>query len=157
MATLVFSLLLILEPGGASSRPAPSPVPTIDWPDFFASVSIQGVVFSDRVKALEGHRVRLRGYSVTQPSLPGAVFLTRIPFVESDPHGPGSELDVPFDAVGVVWRSTLTLPPVPKHPTVEGTLRLGNRTLGDSIVVLTLEDAVPVYPKSSAKEDPKPR
>src|SRR5262245_16630785 len=157
MNTLVLSILLVLEPGGAAGhRPAAPPPPTIDWPDFFETVSNQGVVFSDRLKAMEGTRVRIRGYSVAEPPKAGALLLTRIPFAESDPNAPGEELDVPFDTVGVVWRTGIALPAVPARPTIEGTLRLGNRTLGDQIVVLTLEDAVPVYPKAAAKSS-KPR
>lgn len=145
MTNLLLSILLVLGPGGAAGRPAPAP-PTIDWPEFFASVSTtQGVVFSNRLKALEGERVRLRGYSVTKPPIPGALLLTRIPYAESDPHQDGDELDLPYDAVGVVWRKAIAVPPVPRYPTVEGVLRLGNRTLGRQIVVVILEDAVPVY------------
>lgn len=155
--TVVLSLLLILEPG-ASRRPAPAlPPPEISWASFFASVTTQGVIFSEQLKALEGQRVRLRGFSVVNPPLPGGLVLTRIPFVESDPHGPGAELDLPFDAVGVVWRETIALPPVPRRPTVEGTLRLGNRSLGGQIVVMTLEDAVPVFAPKSASGSSKSR
>lgn len=35
---------------------------------------------------------------------------------------------------------------VPKRPTLEGTLRLGSRRLGDESVILVLEDAVPWLP-----------
>ncbi len=147
MTNLVLSLVLILEPG-AAGRPASLSPATIDWPDFFASVSTQGVVFSDRLKALDGKRVRLRGFSVTHPPVPGGLLLTRIPFVESDPHEEGSELDLPFDAVGVLWRKGIALPPVPGRPTIEGTLKLGNRDLGGQIVALAVVDAVPAVPRA---------
>jgi hypothetical protein len=75
--------------------------------------------------------------------VPGGLLLTKSSF--SDPHAV-DETDVPFDAVGILWRTGIALPPVPARPTIEGTLRLGNRTLGEQVVVLTLEDAVPVYP-----------
>ena len=143
MTPLVLSFVMILGPG-AAGRPASSSPPTIDWPEFFASVSTQGVVFSDRLKSLDGKRVRLRGYSVTHPPVRGGLLLTRIPFVESDPHEEGSELDLPFDAVGVVWREGIALPPVPARPTIEGVLALGNRDLSGQIVALALVDAVPV-------------
>ncbi len=148
MTTLILSVLLILEPG-AARRPAssaPEP-PTIDWPELFASVTVRGVVYSDRIKALDGKRVRFRGYSVVREGRKGGILLTRVPYVESDPHGPDSEFDIPYDAVGVVWRDGLKVPPVPERPTVEGTLRLGNRTVADQIVVLSLEDAVPTVPR----------
>jgi hypothetical protein len=59
----------------------------------------------------------------------------------SDPHDV-DETDV--DVVGVVWRKGLPLPPVPGRPTVEGTLRPGNRELGEQMVAIPLENAVPV-------------
>ena len=146
MATIVLSLLFLLEPG-ASGRPAPSPLPpTIDWPGFFASVTTRGIVFSERLKALEGKRVRLRGYSVVLPEWSGGLILTRYAFVESDPNDPEDVLDIPFDAVGVRWRSGLAIPRVPDRPTVEGTLRLENAAVGPQRVALLLEDAVPVVP-----------
>ncbi len=148
MATILLSLLFILEPG-AAGRPASSSAaapPVIDWPDFFTSVSARGVVYSDRLKALNGKRVRIRGYSVVREGWKGGILLTRVPYVQSDPHGPDAEFDIPFDTVGVVWREGLKLPPVPERPTVEGVLRLGNRTLAEQIVALSLDDAVPTVP-----------
>jgi hypothetical protein len=148
MATVMLSLLLILEPG-AAGRPAPLPPgpPLIDWPDFFASVTARGVVYSERLETLSGKRVRLRGYSVVREDWNGAILLTRQRYVESDPHGSDAEFDVPFDAAGVVWRRGLTIPRVPEQPTVEGTLVLGNRSVGSQKVVVLLEDAVPVFPR----------
>ena len=45
----------------------------------------------------------------------------------------------------------LRLPPVPQRPTIEGTLRLGNRKLEDENVIILVEDAVPVLPAGTAK------
>jgi hypothetical protein len=149
MTTLVLSLLLILEPGAAgrpaSSSPSAAP-PTIDWPEFFASVGTRGLVFSDRLKALEGQRVRLRGCSVLRPEWSEGLLLTRFPFAESDPNDPEDVLDIPCDAVGVVWRRGIAVPSVPERPTVEGTLRLGNRTVSSQRVAILLEDATPAVP-----------
>ena len=78
--------------------------------------------------------------------VPRGLLLTRAPFAESDPYEPDTELDLPYDTVGVVWRRGIALPPVPSRPTVEGTLRLGNRTLSGQVVTILLEDAVPVVP-----------
>ncbi|MBV9493234.1 MAG: hypothetical protein JOZ54_03225 [Acidobacteria bacterium] len=118
-------------------------VPSLEWGTFHSSMTAQGITFSDPIKALDGQRVRLRGYAVTYPRLDGGLFLTR--FEHEDPHGV-EEHDLPFDAVGVVWRKGIALPPVPRRPTVEGTLRLGNRRFGEEFVSMTLEDAVPVIP-----------
>lgn len=148
MTTVVFSMLLVLEPG-AAGRPAPAASavssPTIDWPDFFASVSARGIVYSDRLEALEGKRVRLRGFSVVREDWKRIILVTRFPYVESDPHDSEAELDIPFDAVGIVWRNGVAVPKVPECPTVEGTLLLGNRVVGSQTVAIVLEDAVPVF------------
>lgn len=122
--------------------------PVIGWPQFFAKVSAQGLTYSQTLRHLEGHRVRLRGYSVAWPEIEHGVLLTSTPY--GDPHEV-EETDVPFDAVAVVWRSGLALPPTPRRPTVEGTLRLGNRNAGPVIVAITLEDAVPAPPPDGAE------
>src|SRR5262245_25485846 len=125
----------------AALRP---PVAQLTWDDFFSAVQASGVTYSDRVRALDGHRVRVRGYAVLNPPLEHGVLLTR--FGHQDPHGV-EETDVPFDAVAVLWRSGLATGPVPRRPTVEGILRLGNRDVGPVIVSITLEDATPVMPQ----------
>ncbi|MBK5259262.1 MAG: hypothetical protein JJE51_06695 [Thermoanaerobaculia bacterium] len=128
MTTLILTLLLS--------------APAIDWPRFFSTINASGVTYSDELKALEGKRVRLRGYSVLYPKPDGAIFVTC--FGHSDPHGV-EEHDLPFDAVAVIWRKELEIPPVPLRPTVEGTLRLGNRRFGENeVVTITLEDAIPI-------------
>ena len=86
--------------------------------------------------------MRVRGYSISAPRIPGALLLAREPFAASD----AEETEIPFDAVAAVWREGIDLPPVPARPTIEGTLRLGNREIGGQIVSITLEDASPVYP-----------
>ena len=130
MQTLIIALALFLAP-------------VIQYETFYASVRANGLTYTDQMKAWEGKRVRLRGYAVANPPLDGGLFLTR--FEHEDPHGV-AEYDLPFDAVAVVWRKDLELPPIPRRPTVEGILRLGNRRFSESqIVTITLEDATPVY------------
>ena len=72
------------------------------------------------MKALEGKRVRLRGYSVVLPEWSGGLILTRYAFVESDPNDPEDVLDIPYDAVGVRWRSGLEISPCPRPPDGRG-------------------------------------
>src|SRR5262249_3849533 len=88
---------------------------------------------------------RLRGYSIRTPQAPGALFLSREAFASSD----AEETEIPFDVVGVVWRKGTVIPPIPARPTVEGVLKLGNVEIGDQVVSVTLEDAVPVLPTST--------
>jgi len=137
MATIL--LRLLLNPAAADHSSAA----VITWETFYKSVRAEGLTFSDRLKSLDSKRVRLRGYAVNHPRLDGGLFLTR--FEHEDPDGV-DEHDLPFDAVAVLWKESIELPPVPRRPTIEGVLRLGNRRFDDDVVVtITIEEAVPVY------------
>jgi hypothetical protein len=114
--------------------------PRIDWPRFFSKIGATGVVYSDELKKLDGKQVILRGYAASLPAFDGGVFLNR--FQHDDPHDV-AESDLPFDAVAVVWDSTIEVGRVPIRPTIVGTLRLGNRTFGDNAVTITIESARP--------------
>ena len=138
---IVFFLLAVGSDAAGARRALPA-AERIDWPDFFAEVSIRGVQYSEKLRSLEGKRVRLRGFSIPVPAVPGGLLLGREPFAASD----AEETEVPYDVVGVLWRESLVIPPPPVRPTVEGNLRLGNRLLGEQSVTVTLEDAVPVFP-----------
>jgi hypothetical protein len=136
---MVLSAVLLLSP--VAVRPPEAPVPAIEWGGFFSRVDVTGAEYAPALEALEGKRVRLRGYAVLEPIPPGGLFLTRVP---SERLHPDDEETLPWDAVAVAWRPGLAVPPIPSRPTVEGTLRLGNRRVGAEAVILTLEDAVPV-------------
>lgn len=158
LATLLLApLFLVAAPGPAAQHdharptaaPAPPPVsssadvPLLDWDGFFSTVGATGAEFRPEVKALEGKRVRLRGYAVVQPVPPDGLFLTRLPHERLHPDDAES---LPWDAIGLLWRKGFSLAAVPKRPTFEGTLRLGTHRLGDESVILVLEDAVPWLP-----------
>lgn len=112
----------------------------ISWPEFFSHVSPQGVEYSEKLRQLAGTRVVLRGYSVPIPPIEGGILLTQFPYSESHEL---EETDVPYDAVAIIWKKGVELPPIPRRPTIEGTLRLGNRTHSGQTTVITLEDCVP--------------
>jgi hypothetical protein len=137
---LTFEESLLSAPPAPPSRSATDSLPHLTWDDLFAKVETTGATFADRIRALDGTRVVLRGYAVEDPKPKGGLYLTRFP--ESRLH-PDDEDTLPWDSVGVVWRKGRKLPATPKHPTIEGTLRLGNRDLGTETVILVLEDAVP--------------
>jgi hypothetical protein len=141
LAAALFILLV-------SSRPAAAPPPSITWPEFFAHVGNQGLEYSDTLRALEGKRVQLRGYAIVSPAVPGGLLLGRD--ASSELHDV-DEIEVPYDAVGVLWKKGLALPRIPARPTVEGTLRLGNHRLGDQAVAILIEDAIPVVPAKTAR------
>ena len=112
----------------------------ITWPEFFAHATPHGLEYSAKLHQLAGTRVVLRGYSVAKPAIDGGILLTHFPY--SEPHDL-DETDVPYDAVAVIWRKGIALPPIPRRPTIEGTLRLGNRSHSGQMTAVTLEDAVP--------------
>ncbi len=147
MATIVLFLRLMALPDPTAARPSSA---QIDWPDFFSRITVTGVEYSDLLKGLEGKRVRIRGYSIPSPQVPGGLLLARDAFASSD----AEETEIPFDVVGVTWRKGIFLPPVPVRPTVEGTLRLGNTPLGDQIVSVALADATPVIPTRTRRVRP---
>lgn len=117
----------------------------ISWSDFFSRVTPRGIEYSAALRRLAGARVVLRGYSVPVPPIEGGILLTRLPYSES---AEVEETDVPFDAVAIIWRKDIELPPIPRRPTIEGTLRIGNLTHSAQTVVVTLDDAIPVIDDS---------
>ena len=132
-------------PPAASAVSSSADVPLLDWETLFARVAVTGAEFRADVKALEGKRVRFRGYAILEPVPAGGLFMTRLPHERLHPD---DEETLPWDAIGLVWRKGVAAASVPRRPTVEGTLRLGNRRLGEETVILLLEDAVPWVPPS---------
>ena len=133
----------------ASSGPkqrTPDSLPHIGWDDFFAKVESTGATYSDRLKDLDGRRVVLRGNAVMEPMPAGGLYLTRNP--ESKLH-PDDEDTLPWDSVGVIWRKNVRVARVPSRPSIEGTLRVGNRQVGTETVILVLEDAIPHVEKGA--------
>jgi hypothetical protein len=138
-------------PASAPARSASRALPHLTWNDFFAKVQSTGATFSDRLCALDGARVVVRGYAVVDPRPAGGIYLTHFP--EGKLH-PDDEDTLPWDSIGVVWKKGREVPAIPKQPSIEGTLHLGNRELGTERVILVLEDAVPHVEK--APKTPKP-
>lgn len=130
----------------------PDALPHLTWADFFAKVETTGATYSDRLKALDGQRVILRGNAVQDPKPEGGLYLTRNP--EARLH-PDDEDTLPWDSVGVVWRKGLKIAAVPSRPSIEGTLRVGNRHVGTETVILVLEDAVPHIEKAGGASNVK--
>lgn len=128
---------------------APDSLPHLTWADFFAKVETTGATYSERLKALDGQRVVLKGNAVQDPKPEGGIYLTRNP--EARLH-PDDEDTLPWDSVGVVWRKGFKVAAVPPRPSIEGTLRVGNRQVGTETVILVLEDAVPHREKAAGSK-----
>jgi len=43
--------------------------PTLTWADFFEKASSSGLTYSARLHALDGKRVRVRGYAILNPPI----------------------------------------------------------------------------------------
>jgi hypothetical protein len=152
------ALFLPLEETLHAAPPAPAParnaseaLPHLGWDDFFSKVESTGATFSDRMRALDGTRVVVRGFAVLDPKPDGGLYLTHYP--EGRLH-PDDEDTLPWDSVGVVWKKGRKIPAIPKQPSIEGTLHLGNRELGTETVILVLEDAVPHVEKGPKAAKP---
>jgi hypothetical protein len=138
--------LFVLFPPSATAQTAADALPHLAWNDFFSKVESTGATFSEHLKDLDGKRVVIRGYAVVDPRPPGGLYLTRFP--EGKLH-PDDEDTLPWDSIGVVWKKGAKFPSVPKQPSIEGVLRLGNRDLGTETVILVLEDAMPHVEKTT--------
>lgn len=117
----------------------------ISWSELFSNVTPHGIEYSAKLRQLAGTRVILRGYSVTNPPIEGGILLTHFPYSEAHEI---EETDVPYDAVAIIWRKGIDLPPIPRRPTIEGTLRLGTRIHDGQATAITLEDCVPALSDS---------
>jgi len=138
-----------VQPVGTGRRQkVPDALPHLTWEDFFAKVESTGATYSDRLKELDGQRVVLKGNAVLEPRPEGGLYLTRNP--ESRLH-PDDEDTLPWDSVGVLWRKNVRVARVPSRPSIEGTLRVGNRQVGTETVILVLEDAIPHLEKTSTR------
>jgi hypothetical protein len=133
----------VVAPAAPPAVSSSADVPSLDADALFAKVGPTGAEFRREVKALEGKRVRYRGYAVVEPVPEGGLYLTRLPHERLHPDDAET---LPWDAVGLRWRQGLSPAAVPRRPSVEGTLRLGSARLGGETVILVLEDAVPWLP-----------
>lgn len=158
--------------------PAPEGVIDISFEDFYKMpIGPRGMEFTDKIKALDGKRVRLAGFQVAEmvgvcnaepdagsparkaramfeASVPGRVMLTPMPDSVNFNHYGLCE-DLP-PQVAFVTVPELFGQAVPQHPgplLVTGTLSLGNKSEPDgrvSSVRITLDPAVTANPSSTA-------
>lgn len=109
-----------------------SDAPTLDFDDLFARVGVLGHVFSDRLAALAGQRVRMRGYlAPAGHGDSGVLVLTRIPVAPCSDCGGGH--DFPDDAVFVLpdGNHRQRFPPG-REVEVEGVLEYGRLPLPEA-------------------------
>jgi hypothetical protein len=139
-----------LTRGASAGKTAPLPalargVSELKFSEFFVSpVGARGLELTDKLKGLEGRRVRILGYMVRQDNAaPGSFILTLVPAQLHD-HDSALADDLPPSAVRVLVpdRRSEHIPYTPQLLLLTGTLNIGNREEADgriSIVRLTLD------------------
>lgn len=110
-----------------AAGPARAAAPALAFGDLYARFDVLGLAFSDRVKALAGAEVAMRGY-MAPPLKPESDFfvLTReplaiCPFCQSD-------ADWPLDIVVVYLRGAVPMAPAGARLVVTGRLEVGSWT-----------------------------
>jgi hypothetical protein len=104
---------------------------------FEAPIGPRGLVISDKLRAADGHTVRITGYMVAQEDpVPGRFFLTPLPVSMSE-HADGEADDLPPSTVVVVMppaERDLALPHTRGLLALTGTLRVGREEMPDGRV-----------------------
>ena len=102
--------------------------PTLDFDEIFAGTGVLGHVFSDRIAALDGQRVGMRGYLAPTPA-PDIFGLTRAPVAPCSEHGAGQ--DWPDDTVFLLTEGAPRFP-AGEAVAVEGVLEHGSLRLEEA-------------------------
>lgn len=153
--------------GGNKLPPCPPGVTHVEWSELIKTpVGPLGLELTDKIKTLDGKKVRLLGYMVQRDeAVPGALWLTPYPVnIEESEAG---FADLPPQAVYVLipYRSKIIAPYTPRPLLLTGTLSVGQRAGEEkeatSLFRLTLESpaerptrAKPARPKASGRPRP---
>jgi hypothetical protein len=136
--------------------PPAVPVPQLEFKDFFKPVGARGLEFTDKVRDLDGKRVRLLGHMVRQDALvPGLFLFTARPCTLHEEEY-GFADDLPAATVHVFMPGADAERPAPFTPgpmLLTGTLSLGNRLEADgriSRIRLALEKPAAPGPRPGA-------
>jgi len=132
----------------AAIPPAPSGVTDLKFSELFQPIGPRGLEYSDKLRALDGRRVRLLGNMVKQSRpLPWTLLLSPVPVTLHETEYGFAE-DLPANVVHVFTERNAT-PLVPFTPgllLLTGTLSVGNREEPDgrvSAVRLALDPPTP--------------
>ncbi len=127
---------------GLLARPAGAAEPELGFEALYASIGVRGIVLSDRVKALAGKPVQMRGYMAPPLRAESRFFvltrepLTLCPFCQSD-------AEWPIDIVVIYLRRAVPLSDGGTRLMVQGRLEAGSWTDPESgfVSLLRLVDA----------------
>ena len=153
IAAIVCALSIAIHAAPTTLPPLPAGVTELKFNEFFVNpVGPRGLELSEKLRDLEGKRVRILGYMAHRDAQPPGVFLlTPIP-VEVHDHDNSLAEDFPANVVQVLV-PTLRDQPVPYSPglmLLTGTLSVGNRPEPDgrvSLVRLELDPPSPAKQK----------
>lgn len=133
----------------AASNPTAVPnemtaLPELSFQDFFGPIGPRGLEYSEKIRALAGQRVRVRGFMVQQSERAPALFLFAARPVKVDTRADCNETDTPPAMIHVLVPSAKkALPWVPGPHFLSGILELGARHEADdriSVARLTLDE-----------------
>ena len=131
-----------------SLPPPPAGVTDLKFSEFFVSpIGARGLTFTDKLRRLEGNRVRVLGYMVRQgKSSPGTFLLAPIPVqLDEDHYGLADDLPAATLYVSVAGHQEQMISYTPRPMLLTGILSLGNREEPDghiSAVRLVLDAPV---------------
>lgn len=148
-AAIVCALSITIHAAPATLPPLPAGVSELKFNEFFVNpVGPRGLELSEKLRELEGKRVRILGYMAHREAQPPGVFLLT-PFpVQVHDHDNGLAEDFPASVVQVSV-PTLRDQPVPFAPglmLLTGTLSLGNRAEPDGRISLVRMELDPPSP-----------
>ena len=153
-AAILCALSITIHATSATLPPLPAGVTELKFNEFFVNpVGPRGLELTEKLRGLDGRKVRILGYMAhreTQP--PGGFLFTPIP-VEVHDHDNSLAEDFPANVVQVLVQ-TLRDQPVPHTPglmLLTGTLSIGNRPEPDgriSLVRLELDPPSPAKQKT---------
>jgi hypothetical protein len=146
--------LATASPAAQELPPLPKGVVELKFSEFFASpVGPRGLELTDKLKALDGERVRILGYMVAQDkTVPGSFLLTPVP-VQLHDHDSALADDLPATTVHVTVAGERAIGYTPQLLLLTGTLTVGNKPGLDgriSLVQLTLGPQQR-FPRGTAK------
>ena len=120
-------------------------LPELSFSEFFGPIGSRGLEYSEKIRALAGQRVRVRGFMVQQSERAPALFLFVGMPVKVDTRADCNETDTPPAMIHVlVSGSTKTLPFVPGPHVLSGVLEIGARHEADdriSVARITLDES----------------
>ena len=143
-----------VQPIAEAVPPRPADVTELKFTEFFVSpIGERGLTLTDKLRGLDGKRVRILGYMARQEQpVPGMFLFNAIPVRLNEEHyGLADDLPAATLFVFVPRNRDQVVPPTPGLMLLTGTLSVGNREEADgriSTVRLALEMPEPAAKKN---------